>query len=40
MLTTTACDFGGLERTGGVAAIQVSDGGRQLGRTLQASGQA
>jgi hypothetical protein len=35
MLTTTASGFGRLEQTRGVAAVHVSDGDRQLGRTLQ-----
>lgn len=38
MLTTTASDFDGLERTWGVGMVQVGDGNRQLGRTLQARG--
>jgi hypothetical protein len=39
MLTTTASEFGGQRRTG-VVPIQMSDGGRQLGRTLQARDQS
>jgi len=38
MLTTTAPDFGGRRRPGGVAGGQASDTGRQFGRTLQARG--
>jgi hypothetical protein len=39
MLTTTTSDFGGWWRTRGVVPVQVGDGNRQRGRTLQARDQ-